>query len=270
MSDDRLLEADTHFDFGRNWSDYSRLIDESAIEEAEKGLLALVPRERLAGASWLDIGSGSGLHSLAAGRLGASAITALDIDRNSVETTRRVLSSHEIAATVEERSVFDLEALGEFDIVYSWGVLHHTGDMWRAVKAAASHVRPGGLFVIALYEKTPLCGMWRTEKRIYTNAPAIVRTMLRALYSTAFFAALLLTGRNPLRYIREYRGARGMDFWHDVDDWLGGYPYESASAAETRERVEALGFVQQRVMNSREPSGLLGTGCVEYVFEHAG
>ena len=269
MVDDRLLEASTHFDFGRNWSEYARLIDDEAVREAEKGLLKLIPAERIAGADWLDIGSGSGLHSLAASRLGARHVTAIDIDSNSVETTRRVLAANAVEAKVEERSIFEADELGRFDIVYSWGVLHHTGDMWRAIRAAAGHVGAGGLFVIALYEKTPLCGAWRAEKRLYTRAPGPVRQLIKGLYAAAFLAALALNGRNPRAYVRDYRGARGMSFWHDVDDWLGGYPYESATPEETIRFIEALGFESGPVFNARSSLGLFGTGCVEYVFSRA-
>ena len=261
-----LLQAESHFEFGKNWSDYSRLIDDRAIEEAERGVLNLLTRDEIAGASFLDIGSGSGLHSLAASRLGAKEITAVDIDPDSVETTRQVLAAHHVDATVVRKSVFDMEDIGSFDIVYSWGVLHHTGDMWAAVRAAAEHVKPGGLFVIALYQKTPLCGAWMIEKRIYTAAPRVLRQILKSVYHVGLMARLALVGRNPARYIREYRSARGMSYWHDVHDWLGGYPYESSSPGETSDFVCGLGFEPVRTRPLPSGIGVFGTGCAEYVF----
>lgn len=266
MADDRLLDADTHFEFGKNWDDYSRLIDAEAIAEAERGVLKLVPAEAIKGASWLDIGSGSGLHSLAAARLGARTITAVDIDKDSVATTRKVLAAHGVKADVLERSVFELGELGEFDIVYSWGVLHHTGAMWRAVQSAAEHVRPGGLFVIALYQKTPMCGAWTVEKRLYTAAGEPVRKAMRAVYKSLFKLALRFTGRSPSGYESNYKSSRGMNWDHDIHDWLGGYPYESSTPAETRDFVTKLGFEPVVIGDLHPGRGLFGTGCAEYVF----
>jgi 2-polyprenyl-6-hydroxyphenyl methylase/3-demethylubiquinone-9 3-methyltransferase len=264
-----LLQVETHFEFGRNWSDFSKHIDESAIQEAERGILALIPRDEIEGASWLDIGSGSGIHSLAAHRLGASDITALDIDADSVETTRRVLAANGVKARTERMSVFELGSLDEFDVVYSWGVLHHTGDMWRAVRCAAEKVKPGGIFAIALYQQTPLCGAWTREKEFYTAAPEWVRKAIRGIYIGAFFANSLVRGQNPWKIVRTYKGARGMSFYHDVHDWLGGFPYESSTPEETRRFVSELGF---EPLHSRElvpGRGVFGTGCAEYVFRRA-
>lgn len=266
MQDDRLLKADTHFEFGKNWEDYSRLIDEEAIAEAERGILALVPQNAIKGASWLDIGSGSGLHSLAAARLGASAITALDIDKDSVATTKKVLDARGVDATVLERSVFEIDDLGQFDVVYSWGVLHHTGAMWRAVRSAAERVRPGGLLVIALYQKTPLCGPWTVEKRIYTAASEPVRSVMRKIYKSLYKVGLLVTGRTPGAYERNYKSSRGMNWDHDIHDWLGGYPYESSTPQETKDFVVKLGFEPIKIGDLKPGMGVFGTMCAEYVF----
>lgn len=261
-----LLQAETHFEFGRNWSDFSRLIDESAIQEAERGILALIPRSEIEGASWLDIGSGSGIHSLAAHRLGAGDITALDIDRDSVETTRRVLAANGAKARTERMSVFEMGALGQFDIVYSWGVLHHTGDMWRAVRCAAEKVKPGGILAIALYQQTPLCGAWTREKEFYTAAPEPIRKVIRASYIGAFFLNSLARFKNPVSIVRNYKSARGMSFYHDVHDWLGGFPYESSTPDETRRFVCELGFDALQTREVVPGRGVFGTGCAEYVF----
>lgn len=266
MADDRLLNADTHFEFGKNWDDYSRLIDDEAIAEAERGVLNLIPAEAIRGATWLDIGSGSGLHSLAASRLGAKEVTTIDIDKDSVATTKKVLAAHGVSAKVLERSVFEIDDLGQFDIVYSWGVLHHTGAMWRAVKSAAERVRPGGLFVIALYQKTPMCGAWTVEKRLYTAAPEPVRQAMRGVYKTLFKLALRVTGRSPKAYEGNYKSSRGMNWDHDIHDWLGGYPYESSTPAETRDFVVGLGFEPVSIGDLNPGRGLFGTGCAEYVF----
>ena len=74
------------------------------------------------------------------------------------------------------------------------------------------------------------------------------------------FLARLRAGRNVGN-----EQQRGMDRVHDIHDWLGGYPYESASPEEI---VAALpGFVLERqLLIPGRRHGLLGSGCDEYVF----
>ena len=129
-------ELATHFEFGRNWSGFSELIDESRVTQAVEGLERLAGSTALAGKSFLDIGCGSGLHSLAALQLGASRVLALDLDPHSVATARHVLSrfAADAECEVREQSVFTLDPqqLGVFDVVYAWGSLHHTGALHEA------------------------------------------------------------------------------------------------------------------------------------------
>ena len=259
---------DTHFEFGENWRGFLRHVDQEAVAEAERGLLKLIPQERIEGARFLDIGCGSGLHSLAASRLGAAEVLAIDIDPKSVRAAQQQLSGRK-GAEARRLSIFDAEPayLGAFDLVYSWGVLHHTGAMWEAVERAAQFVKPGGLFAIALYQKTPFCGLWRIEKRLYTASPEPLRWLARALYTAAYVAGLALVGRNPLRVIRDRKNTRGMNFHTDIHDWLGGYPYESAEPAEIKARIEPLGFVSVREYPLPKRFGLFGTGCCEFVFQ---
>src|SRR6476661_3992876 len=187
-----LTDRSTHFEFGANWADYSRMIDEPRITSAMDNVRALVGDVR--GRTVLDIGSGSGLFSLAALRLGAARVLAVDIDENSVATTRTTLTN--LAGDAEWKadqvSVFDLSSstYGRFDVVYSWGVLHHTGSMWEAVARAADMVEPGGIFAFALYEKTPLCGFWEKEKRFYTRAGQAMQKLLRGCYMLVYAAGL--------------------------------------------------------------------------------
>lgn len=263
-----LTEASTHYEFGSNWKDYAKKIDEEAILQAEAGFLKLIPAEDIKGKTFLDIGSGSGLHSLAALRLGAKSVVAVDIDANSVETTRATLDQYWQGQNFDVRlvSVLAPEArdLGSFDIVYSWGVLHHTGAMWEAIEKAANHVRPGGQFVLAIYRKTPLCWAWKIEKRIFTNGSGFVRSLIRTPFIAAFKLGLRVTGRNPAQYIADYKGVRGMNFYNDIDDWLGGYPYESATEQEIVAFLAPLGFSLEQVYPASEQVGLFGTGCSEF------
>jgi 2-polyprenyl-3-methyl-5-hydroxy-6-metoxy-1,4-benzoquinol methylase len=262
-----LLDVSTHFRFGQNWADYSKLVDERRIADARHSVESLCGD--LTGKTFLDIGSGSGLFSVSALRLGAKEVVAVDIDEDSVATTRKLLTKEGLENWRAERiSVFELpdRIHDKFDVVYSWGVLHHTGAMWRAVETAASFVKPGGTFAFSLYEKTPLCGFWTQEKRVYRRLPSPVQTILRWGYHGAWAAALVVTGHNPLRRWRE-GNERGMSIAHDAHDWLGGYPYESTSPREVVAFMDKLGFDHRQTVPYRiRLGGLFGSGCTEYVF----
>jgi len=261
----KLTDVESHFAFGKNWRSYSNLINEDRISHAEAALHRLVGD--LDGKSFIDIGCGSGLHALAAGRLGASSITAIDIDQDAVSTTTRVLENTVTPHEVLQVSVFDLPRAWaqRFDVVYSWGVLHHTGAMYRALADAADLVKPEGIFAFALYRKTPLCGFWKIEKRIYSRSPAAIQKAARGLYAAAVAVRLR---RSFLARLR--RADRGMEFWHDVHDWLGGYPYESISPRQVHAYMQSLNFTLQREFVTKPGLGLAGSGCDEYVYARRG
>lgn len=263
MSD--LTLGETHFRFGENWANFLRHVDDTAISEAEAGLLALVPQDILGGASFIDIGCGSGLHALAAIRLGAGTVLAVDIDPDSVAATRALLDRYGCAAEVKQESVFDIS--GHYDVVYSWGVLHHTGDMWRALEKAASLVSPGGTLAIALYERTPSCAAWAKIKRFYSRAPRLLQALIRWPYSGLRLLRIAAGGQSPIRHVREYSRHRGMNFFTDSHDWLGGFPYESASFPEVVSFMESHGFDLATSIRARPSRGLLGAGISQYSFK---
>ena len=265
-----LKDVSTHFSFGRNWADYLSVVGEDHKAEAVQGLSRLITAEECQGKRFLDIGCGSGMSMLAALTLGAAEAKGIDIDPDSANAARALLGAHAADRKwyVENRSVFDLSPAKDqtYDIVHSWGVLHHTGDMYGALRAATALVAPDGLFVIALYRKTPLCGLWRIEKRLYTNASASVQNVMRGVYKAVYKLGLILTGRNPAQYIQEYKGNRGMNWEHDVHDWLGGYPYESVTPDEISAFLNAQGFTMVRSYTKpAHIAGLLGTHCDEFV-----
>lgn len=262
----------THFAFGENWASYAEGIGAEQVAWSERCMQALAGPEGVRGGSVVDVGCGSGLHSLAALRLGAASVLALDRDPQSVATTRAVLARlapQGARYDVREADILALDPAqtGRFDLVYSWGVLHHTGAMVRAIERAAALARPGGLFAFALYRRTWLCPLWRIEKLVYSGAAPATQARIRAAYVALYRFRARLAGQDFVRFLSDYPKQRGMDFLHDVHDWLGGYPYESIAEPEVERLMARLGFRHVRSNVTPRHIGLFGSGCDEYVYE---
>jgi SAM-dependent methyltransferase len=234
------------FAFGKNWASFiERHFDDERVAITRAHLLGFLRRDSLEGSTFLDIGCGSGLHSLAAYRAGAARILSFDYDPMSVETTMklRALAGNPENWRVIQGSVLDPEfmaGLGEFDVVYSWGVLHHTGDQWTALKHAAARIRAGGVFYVALYTSDIFTGkrdarFWLRLKRRYNEGGWLTRRGLELWYAAGQLVSLLRQGINPITYVANYRNSRGMSFYHDVKDWVGGWPMEFSSVAEVKQ-----------------------------------
>jgi 2-polyprenyl-3-methyl-5-hydroxy-6-metoxy-1,4-benzoquinol methylase len=264
---------DVRYGFGENWADYAAHINDDLLSKIQDDLLTLLEGVDLQNKTFMDIGSGSGVHSLAALKSGVKAVLAIDYDKHSVSTTQNVLDRYWQGHnyTVRHGDILNPAALGaqKFDIVYSWGVLHHTGDVWKAIEQAASFVADNGHFVIALYKKTPMCGFWAAEKRLYSLLPKILRYPLDGLYGGLQVLGLLATGRNPFKYIRNYAENRGMRWMIDIRDWLGGYPYESVVPDALINHMKARGFMLEKLVNEGPviAKGIFGSGCAEFVFK---
>lgn len=266
-------DPERRFAFGRNWRSFLATLDDDRIARAEASLVAMLGADGLAGRSFLDAGSGSGLFSLAARRLGARVVS-FDYDADSVACTATLRERYfpgDPQWTVERGSVLDaawVEGLGHFDVVYSWGVLHHTGDLWRALDLAAERVAPGGRLFVALYnDQGRVSRLWRAVKRLYVSGP-VGRALVVAAFVPAFalfgLAQDLVRRRDPRRRYREYRRERGMSVLHDWIDWLGGYPFEVTAPGPVIERLAARGFTLRRLERAR------GMGNHQLVFERSG
>jgi len=250
------------FNFGKNWEKFSEeSLDQTKLNSAFDSLDQLIDKDKIKGKTFLDIGCGSGMFAISASRAGAKKVIGIDISKESVEISsrnkKRFLPRNEMEFL--HKSIFDKDILklGKFDIVYSWGVLHHTGNMWRAVDIASKLVNQNGLFVIAIYNKHWSSPVWKAIKWFYNISPKFIRWfMIQVFYWIIALAKLLVTRKNPFSEKR-----RGMNFYYDVIDWVGGYPYEYASKDEVVRFVEKKGLKLVKFAKSPVP-----TGCNEFVF----
>ena len=267
---------DARFQFGDNWRRFVDVVNEDRIVQAEMSLSEMLGVGTLRGSSFLDVGSGSGLFSLAASRLGASRVHSFDFDPTSVASTLEL--KHRYGGRggqwlVEEGDALDQEyfaGLGQFDVVYAWGVLHHTGDMWLGLENVARAVQEGGRLFLAIYnDQGRRSRWWASIKRLFNVLPQRFRVPFAIAIS---FPRELLSALGHFRpgmlgnYVEEwtsYERNRGMSRWHDTLDWVGGYPFEVARPDKIFNFFAERGFVLQRLM-CRE------RGCNEYVLLKAG
>jgi 2-polyprenyl-6-hydroxyphenyl methylase/3-demethylubiquinone-9 3-methyltransferase len=273
-SEERILaeiRGGERFAFGKNWRKFLSVLDDDRIAEAERSLRAMLEVERLDGLRFLDIGSGSGLFSLAARRLGAK-VRSFDYDPDAVECTRelkRRFFPDDPHWVIGQGSVLDrsyVTALGQFDVVYAWGVLHHTGKLWEALETAGQAVLPGGRLFLSVYNDQGIrSARWRRVKRLYCSG-RMQRLLVLAIFIPYFVLGGLLMDlrirQNPLTRYVEYRRRRGMSRCHDWFDWLGGYPFEVARPEEVFTFYRKRGFVLCRLSTCGG-----GSGCNEFVFQ---
>ena len=250
----------TGFSFGKNWEKFSREITPEQIEEARCSLGQVLGPSGLRGKTFLDIGCGSGLFSICAVQMGAKRVVGIDVDQECVEVSLRnakriiikgVSPDYVCASILESKKV---SQLGEFDVVYAWGSLHHTGAMWKAIENTSGLVKNGGILWLAIYNRHFTSGIWKKVKKIYNRSPRILQSGMVHTFAGIIVMRLILAFQNP------FRTGRGMNFFSDVRDWIGGYPYEYASRKEVSEFLAGLGFTLSRVIPT---SGF--TGCNQYV-----
>ena len=256
------VDSRLRFGFGANWLKFAKLIDEIRITEAENSLNFMLGIDDLKGKSFLDVGSGSGLFSLAARRLGARVVS-FDYDPQSVECAKELKNRFyrdDSNWIIESGSVLDfdyMKSLGKFDYVYAWGVLHHTGNMWVALENIKINVSDNGRIFISLYNYQPFISIyWLNIKKLY-NSFLVFRPIIficHFIYPVlpSFFIKLFSKNKRP----------RGMSLVYDLIDWLGGYPFEVSTPEQIVDFYIKDDFFLGKIVTVGGRHG-----CNEYIFE---
>ncbi len=234
-------EPDKKFAFGKNWKSYLNEHNlDGSFDKAKNALVDFLGTNDLNGKTFLDVGCGSGIHSLAAISLGAEVVS-VDIDVHSVECCEGLREHHEKKDKwmVKQGSLLDnefMKSLGDFDIVYCWGVAHHTGDMWSALENLVTPIKKeNGRLFIAIYNTVEGrfgSRMWEKIKYVYVSSPRIIQVCMEWIYFILHVLKIIIRFKNPISVMRRYKEKRGMSYKHDLVDWLGGYPYEHAHTEE--------------------------------------
>ena len=260
------IKSGKRFEFGKNWKSFLATLNDEKIRNVEISLCDMLKIDNLKGKNFLDIGSGSGIFSLAARRLGGS-VHSFDYDTVSVECTKELRSkyfSNDNNWIVERGSILDkdyLKSLSKFYVVYAWGVLHHTGNMWKSLENVVNLVEKNGFLFIAIYNDQGIKSkFWLKIKKLYCSG-SVGKFFVCNIFIPYFFSrAIIRSIVRKKNIFTEHRKKRGMSVFHDWIDWLGGLPYEVAKVQEIVDYYESKGF---ELKNMKTTNNL---GNNEFVF----
>jgi 2-polyprenyl-6-hydroxyphenyl methylase/3-demethylubiquinone-9 3-methyltransferase len=269
-----MIDNTIRFSFGKNWQSFlNKALTQERIDEAVDSLRYLFEVNNFESQTFLDIGCGSGLFSLAARKLGAS-VHSFDVDPLCVACANELKKRYfpeDGKWIIDQGNVLDvdyLKSLGRFDIVYSFGVLHHTGAMRQALENVVPLLAEGGKLFISIYNNQGFAShVWTGFKEFYNRSSRPIKWLMvlcvGAYFEFRWMIARLIRYRNPLtlKYWPEKKENRGMSVWHDLVDWVGGYPFEVAKPEEIFDFYRERNF---ELVKLKTCAG--GIGCNEYVF----
>lgn len=262
-----------HFSFGKNWQNFLKTLNDSKIEEAKKSLVEFLGgEEKIKGKTFVDVGCGSGLFSLAAVKLGALKVVSVDVDDFSIACAQFLKEKYakDNDWEIKKGSALDnnfIKSLDKFDIVYSWGVLHHTGNMYQAFDNVINLIDEKGVFYLAIYNKNinykfeGTSKFWLQIKKTYNKANGFGKKVMEFIYIIYFVFGLVANFKNPILYIKSYSTLRGMNFYTDIKDWLGGYPYEFATIDEIKE------YFKKHNLRCIKNTKVRSIGCNEFLLK---
>tara|TARA_Y100001978_G_scaffold159054_1_gene144831 strand:- start:6950 stop:7783 length:834 start_codon:yes stop_codon:yes gene_type:complete len=263
------------YKFGNNWKEFiEKNLNDISINQAIISTKKVLEESQidLKNKTVIDIGSGSGLFSLVALELGAKFVLSFDYDPDSVNCTKKLLSIRKFdnrRYKCLEGSILNdsfISTLGQFDLVYSWGVLHHTGKIYKALENSSKLVKKDGLIFISLYQKTILDFFWVIEKKIFNLSSKLVQLYIFKTYIFIIKLAYFLKGKSLKKVIKNYSSNRGMNFYNDAYDWLGGYPYQGIDTKECIKFYSNLGF-ENILLKKRSKFFSFSSGCNEFIFK---
>ncbi len=265
-----FYQKEKSFSFGKNWKDFvNTSFSNDRVDLAKTSLVDFIGGiDKIKGKTFVDIGCGSGLFSLAAFLLGAKEVISVDVDENSIACTDELRKKYGGSNNwkVVKGSALDsefIQSLGQFDIVYSWGVLHHTGDMYRAFNNVSFLLKSESIFYLAIYNRCRsrwigTSEFWLKVKKLYNYSGSFGKKIIFYCYVVYFFLDSLIAMKNPFKRMKSFK-RRGMNWHHNVIDWIGGYPYEYAGPDEIINYFAGKRIFCEKIANAH------GLACVEYL-----
>ena len=254
------------FSFGKNWSKFISRAEDSSYIDAFNSLKKLISHTSISKGSFLDIGSGSGLFSMSAVKLGFN-VTSFDLDLDSVNATKltkKKFFPNQSTWKIYKGSILDNNFLKKilknqkFEIVYSWGVLHHTGDLQTSLKNSIQLVKKNGYLILAIYNDQGLfSNYWLIVKKMY-NYNFIFKLLIIILHAPYFLFFIPIIKI----FLKKEFDNRGMKIWYNYLDWIGGYPFQTSKPSDL------INFVQNQNFKLVYKN-LVGTklGCNEFIFK---
>lgn len=176
------------------------------IEKQIEFLNKLIGRDNIENKIVLDAGCGTGIAAISFKKLGANKVIGIDISKKSLLTAKKLAEEAGVKLKFITGDLLNLPLKGNFDIIHSFGALHHTGDTKGAFANLINLLGENGQFYLALY--------WRTR---LTFLHQFIRKILRLLPESAWepiskFITKFMVGKKKTQ--------RGFDGYGEALDWL--------------------------------------------------